>query len=105
MARKSLDFDPKFRDIILQGKKIATIRKGRKKFIEGEIVNITFGGKKCCKARILRVRYMKYGELNEGDAIADGFKSLRELQRELEKFYGELKKDDVITQIVFEIIK
>lgn len=105
MARKSLDFDPKYKEMILSGRKMMTIRRGTKNYSEGEIITVTFGGKKCCKARILSVRYIRYCDLTEGDAIADGFRNLEELKKELRKFYGDIPDEEIMTLISFEIMR
>ncbi|MET1124855.1 MAG: ASCH domain-containing protein [Archaeoglobaceae archaeon] len=81
---KHLEFDGKYAELILSGRKRATIRKWVK-LREGDEVYVHSGGKIIGKARILSVEKKKIDELSEEDAILDGFSSREELLAELKR--------------------
>jgi len=104
--KKALKFLPEFRDKILSGEKVSTIRKGRvERYGEGEIVEVLAGDEVLGEAEIVRVAHRKFREISKNDAKKDGFKSKSELKKVLKKIYGKFKSDDVITQIEFRLIR
>ncbi len=94
----------KYIDDILSGRKKATIRLGkwRPKFDE---VIFHGGGRPFAIAKITKVEYKKVNELTEEDAKMDGFGSLKELLSDLKKVYPNLREDDYVTIIHFEVLK
>jgi len=94
----------KYVDLILSGKKTATIRKGYwvPKFKE---IILHGGGRPFAVAEITDVIYKKLGELNNKDVLEDGFKNKEELVKELRKAYGDLHEDDLVTIIKFKVKK
>ena len=94
----------KYVDLILSGKKTATIRKGYwvPKFKE---IILHGGGQPFAVAEITDVIYKKLGELNNKDVLEDGFKNKEELVKELRKAYGDLHEDDLVTIIKFKVKK
>ncbi len=91
-------------DDILSGRKKATIRLGIVKLRYNELI-VHGGGRPVAKIRVTRVRYKKVSELTDEDAVLDGFNSLDELLRELKKNYGDVKPDDYVTIIEFEVVQ
>lgn len=53
------------------------------------------------RARVIGVRYQKYGELNEVDAVNDGFGTLEEMRTALSGIYSCLTDSDWVT--IYEI--
>jgi len=90
---------------ILEGRKRATIRLGRVIPRYDEII-IHGGGRPIAKAKIVRVVHKRVRELTEEDAKKDGYSSVEELIRDLEKIYGiKLSPDDYVTIIEFEVVQ
>ena len=94
----------KYIDDLLSGKKKATIRKGivipkyKEMIVHG-------GGRPVAKIRINKVYYKKLKELNDNDAIKDGFRNKAELIKALETVYPGIKPDDWVTIIEFDVIQ
>lgn len=91
-------------DAILEGRKKATIRKGLVKVKYEELI-VHGAGRPVAKVRVRDVIYKRLSELTDDDAKLDGFKSKEELLRELERTYGRLRPDDVVTIIIFDVVQ
>jgi hypothetical protein len=91
-------------DLVLRGVKRTTIRLGRVKPKYSEVI-LHGGGRPVAKVKIKKVTYKKVKELTDADAIKDGFKSLTELLRALKETYGNVRDDDYVTIIEFEVVK
>jgi hypothetical protein len=88
----SLKLVDSFIDLVLSGVKTTTIRQGIV-FIDGNTIPL-ISESRTIWVKILRVDHTKtLGDLTEADAILDGFESLVDLQRQLEKFYGEIGQE------------
>lgn len=102
---RHLKFKNEYLRGLLSGHKRTTIRR-EKKFDEGEIVYITdLSGRVYGRAFISRITPKKVGELNDVDAINDGFNSLGELLNALESIYGKLNKDDILYVYHIDILE
>ncbi len=91
-------------DDILSGRKRATIRLGRVKVKYSELI-VHGGGRPVAKVRVKNVVYKKVRDLTLEDALKDGFSSVEELLRALRKAYGEIRPDDYVTIIEFEVVQ
>ncbi|HIC98606.1 MAG TPA: ASCH domain-containing protein [Pyrodictiaceae archaeon] len=91
-------------DDILSGRKKATIRLGIVKLRYKELI-VHGGGKPIAKVRVTNVRYKRVAELTDEDARLDGFRNKDELLEALKKAYGEIKPNDYVTIIEFEVIQ
>jgi len=91
-------------DDILSGRKKATIRLGIVKLRYKELI-VHGGGRPIAKVRVTNVRYKRVVELTDEDAKLDGFKNKEELLEALRKAYGEIKPNDYVTIIEFEVIQ
>ncbi|NPA85122.1 MAG: ASCH domain-containing protein [Crenarchaeota archaeon] len=94
----------KYVDLILSGKKTATIRKGRwvPKFKE---LILHGGGRPFAVAEVVDVEYKKLSEITQEEIKEDGFDSKAELVEELRRAYGEISDDDIVTIIRFKVKK
>lgn len=90
--------------LMLSGVKKATIRIGKVKLKYDEMI-VHGGGKPIALIKIKSVKYKKVKELTDVDAKLDGFKSREELINELRKVYEDIRDDDWVTIIEFEIVK
>lgn len=81
---KHLEFDRKYIDLLLRGKKKVTIRKFSR-FKPRDVVLVHAGGKIIGKAEILSVEKKRIDELSDEDAKMDGFSSKDELLAELKR--------------------
>jgi len=103
--RRHIMVKGRFVDLILSGKKRSTIRLGKVVPRYDEII-IHGGGRPIAKARIVRVAYKRVKELTDEDAKKDGYSSVEELIRDLERVYGrKISPDDIVTIIEFEVEK
>lgn len=102
--RSRINFDEEYVKIILDGKKRTTIRKGLKSYPVGKIVEFTANNKVFCKARILKAVVKRLKELNDKDAIDDGFKNKEELVKALKRIYGDVGDDEFVTIVHFEVV-
>lgn len=91
-------------DLILSGRKIATIRLGviRPKYSE---VIIHGGGRPIAKAKIVKVYYKRIKDLTDEEARMDGFLSKEELIDELKGIYGGLNSDELVTIVIFQVLQ
>lgn len=92
----------KYVDLILSGKKTATIRLGLVRPRYKEMI-VHGGGRPVAKISVKRVIYKKVKELTEEDAVKDGFNNLNELLKELRKVYPNITGDDWVTIIEFQV--
>ena len=102
--KSRINFDKEYVNMILNGKKRTTIRKGLKSYPVGKIVEFTADNKVFCKARILKAVVKRLKKLNDKDAAIDGFKSKDDLVKALKKIYGNVKDDEFVTIIHFEVV-
>ena len=99
-----LNFSEDFTEKILSGEKRATLRLGIKDYEPGEVVIIRAGAREIGRAVIREVRIKRLEEISDEDVRMDGFDDIDALISALEKFYGEVRKDDLFTQIIFELM-
>lgn len=85
---------------VLDGKKVSTVRFGRRPYPTGKCV-LRSGGQDV-RVEIQRVRFCRFAELTETDALADGFSSVEELHRELRRFYPKVTPLDEVTIVEFK---
>ena len=102
--KKRINFDEEYVKMILSGEKKTTIRKGLKNYPVGKIVEFTANNKVFCKARILKAVVKRLKELNDKDAMEDGFKNKEELVKALKKIYGDFRDDEFVTIVHFEVV-
>lgn len=91
-------------DLILKGVKKTTIRLGVVTPKYKEII-VHGGGRPVAVIRIVNVKHKRIKELTEEDAKKDGFSSVKTLIKELKKSYGNIKPDDIVTIIEFNVVK
>jgi hypothetical protein len=88
-----------FVPFVLDGRKVSTVRFGRRPYPTGKCV-LRSGGQDV-PVEIRCVRFCQFAELTETDALADGFSSLEELHRELRRFYPNVTPVDEVTIVEF----
>lgn len=99
-----INFDAEFVPAILSGAKKTTIRKGIRSYPVGRVVELTVDSKPFAMAKVKKVVVKRISELNDEDAISDGFFGKEELIRALKKIYGEINDSDFVTVVHFELI-
>ncbi len=103
---KHLEFDGRYADAILKGRKRATVRLGRRPNLkEGDEVLIHAGGYAIGKAVIERVESKRVKELTDEDAFLDGFSSRDELINALKEHYKWVDDDSRAHVIVFRLVE
>jgi hypothetical protein len=102
--RRHLMLSRKYADLLLNGVKKSTIRLGYVIPKYDEVI-VHSGGRPIAKAKIIGVEYKKLSELTDEDARLDGFSNVSELLKELERMYGSLHQDDIVTIIKLELIQ
>lgn len=94
-----------FAEHILSGRKTSTIRLGRVVPRVREVM-IHSGGRPIAKAVIKRVIYKHIYELDDEDARRDGYDSVEQLIKGLEKLYRRsIDPNETVTVIEFEVVK
>ena len=94
----------KWGDLLLEGRKRATIRLGVVKPKYEELI-VHSGGRPIAKVRVKSVRVKRVRELTDEDARLDGFNSLDELLEALREAYGDFSPDEPVTIIELELVK
>ncbi|MEM2213829.1 MAG: ASCH domain-containing protein [Candidatus Nezhaarchaeales archaeon] len=93
-----------FAELVLAGIKTATIRLGivkpKKKY-----VLLHSGGKVLAELEITGVKVKKVRELVDEDAKQDGFESKEAFIEALKKIYGDVKEDDDVTILSFNVLR
>ena len=92
----------KFYSAVLNNLKTSTIRLGYV-FFTDEKLTLSFQNKPDIIVKINRINYSKsFKDLNEEDAITDGFTNLVELKTKLLNFYPNIKENSQLTIISFK---
>lgn len=100
------EFDGRYVEDILRGKKWVIVRFGRKlNFKEGDIVFIYVGGYVFGKVVIERVESKIVGEFMDEDVFLDGFFSREELIRVFKEYYKYVNDNFFVYVIVFWFIE
>ena len=86
-------------DAVISRQKRTTIRAGRRSYALGP-TQLT-SAKRKVPIQIVGVRYKRFGDLTDADALADGFESMNGLSAVLGRFYPTLKPSDVVTIVEF----
>lgn len=103
---RHLEFDGRYADAILKGKKRATVRLGRRPNLkEGDVVLIHAGGYALGKAVVEKVETKTVRELTDEDAFLDGFSSREELIRALKGHYKYVNDDSKAHVVVFRLVE
>ncbi len=100
---RNLKFDGRYRELILSGRKTATVRIGRINLRPGDAVLIHSGGYVLGRAVIKSVEEKAIGELTDEDAKMDGFRSRGELIDALKRHYKNIKPDTKVAVVQFEL--
>ncbi len=101
-----INFDPEYVELILEGRKTTTVRKGIKSYPVGRIVELTVNNTKpFALARIEKVVVKRVSELSDSDAKLDGFESRDELISALRRIYGDVRDSEFVTVVHFEVVK
>ena len=103
---RHLEFDGRYAEAILSGRKRATVRLGRRPSLrEGDVVLLHSGGYALGKAVIERVESKTVGELTDEDAFLDGFSSREELIKALKTHYKYVNDDSPAHVVVFHLVE
>ncbi len=101
---RRINFNPEYVAPILKGRKCTTVRKGKRRYTRGEVVELTVNHKPFARAKVLGSEVKRIAELTDEDARLDGFTSRQELLRVLRKIYGRLKENEFVTIVHFEVM-
>jgi hypothetical protein len=100
--RGQIKISPSDMSLLQEGRKKCTVRVGIID-VNGTDLFMT-DGRQRVKVRISEVDNRRvYRELTNQDAIDEGFPSLKELQKDLSKYYGKIDPDQPVTVIRFDI--
>lgn len=97
--KRSIPLAEEFVDAIISRQKRTTIRAGRRNYALGPTQLTSAKGK--IPVQIVGVRYKRFEDLTDADAVADGFESIHDLSSVLKRFYPALKPSDVVTIVEF----
>jgi len=100
-----INFDPEYVEAILDGRKTTTVRRGVKSYPVGKLVELTVNNTRTfALARVKKVVVKRVKELNDEDAVRDGFSNKRELIAALRRIYGDVKDEEFVTVVHFEVV-
>ncbi len=110
VANKMILFQREYNDLILNGKKRFTIRKGNRKnrFKIGSIhlcKNKLFSKNYFAKVKIKSIEVKPFKDLNIKDAKDDLFNSVLEMKETLYKLNKNLNSMTLMTKIGFELVR
>ncbi len=100
-----INFDPEYVAAILDGKKTTTVRRGIKSYPVGKLVELTVNNRTFALARVKKVVVKRLRELSDDDARRDGFESRSDLIAALRRIYGDIKDDEFVTVVHFEVAR
>jgi len=98
-VKSSIPLAEEFVEAVISRQKRTTIRAGRRNYALGP-TQLT-SAKHKVPVLIVGVRYKRFEDLTDADALADGFESIRNLNAVLRRFYPALKPSDVVTIVEF----
>jgi len=102
---RRINFNPEYVAPILSGSKCTTVRRGRRRYEKGEVVELTVNRRPFARARVVCSRVKRISELTDEDAKRDGFLSREELIRVLHRIYGRLEEREFVTIVQFELLR
>lgn len=90
-------------DLIIAGKKHATVRKGRRD-ITPSVLNLRSTQKSDKDHQVLvnKVEVVKFGNLTQEHAEIDGYESVHDLKSRLKDIYGELDDSQDMTIVYWD---
>jgi hypothetical protein len=97
----SLPISTKFYSLISGGKKITTIRPGKRNYLLGPAT--MQAGKLTIPILITVTRHIQLHSITTEDAKNDGFNTLIDLKNELAHFYPNLTEDEWMTIVEFKV--
>jgi hypothetical protein len=97
--KSSIPLAEEFVDAVVGRRKRTTIRAGQRSYTLGP-TQLT-SAKRKVPVRIVAVRYKRFRDLTDADAVADGFESINSLSAVLMRFYPALKPSDLVTIVEF----
>lgn len=98
---QSLRIRAEYLSAIRQGKKRATIRKGKLNIQPGPLLFEC--GTDVHFVNVTSVKWRKFKSLTDADAILDGFENLEELKKVLNQIYPDLDYNTYVTLIEFDL--
>ncbi|RLE46190.1 MAG: ASCH domain-containing protein [Candidatus Methanomethylicota archaeon] len=101
-----INFDPEYVNLILEGEKTTTVRRGIKSYPVGRLVELTVNNSTVfALAKVKKVVVKRVKELTDEDARRDGFGNKSELIEALRRIYGGIRDDEFVTVVHFELAK
>ncbi len=102
---RRINFNPEYVAPILSGSKRTTVRRGRRRYERGEVVELTVNRRPFARAKVVWSMVKRISELTDEDARRDGFLSREELLRVLRRIYGRMEEGEFVTIIAFELLR
>lgn len=100
MKHKKLVFKSRYAKDLLLRRKVTTIRLVSNVRV-GDVVDVVAGHLKIGTAVIENVEIKRLKDLNDFDALMDGYRSRDELIKDLRKIYGNKVKDDTEVKVIY----
>ncbi|MCL0082430.1 ASCH domain-containing protein [Dehalococcoidia bacterium] len=101
----ALRITSRYLDLIFQGRKKTTVRLGKRFIPKNEAVLLEDELGRHVALKISKVTVKRQSELDQEDAVADGFGSREELLSSLKELYPNSSAADLFTIIEFEVNK
>lgn len=101
-----LEFDPIFYELIKKELKTTTWRKLKKTtIVNPEFINADFQNGKTLKLKITNIYFKQFNELDNNDALKDGFENTSELRHALREYYPCTTGRDLLICYEFNLKK
>lgn len=84
---------------VRNGKKIATLRKGKRDYIPGD--TLLYGKKYCDMIEVTDLTYKKLDEISDEDARVEGYSKASDLIKIMKDLYPGITNDTICTQVWF----
>lgn len=101
--KQFIKIDDYFYGQVIEGKKITTIRRGKREYDKG--LGVLFFSENAVLIDIKEIKFVSIDKINESDAKKDGFDKIEDLKKVLNDFYKDIRYDEIMTIIEFKILK
>jgi hypothetical protein len=96
-----IKFSPKYLQLVMDGRKTATVRRGQQTIPPGPAI-LGFGSKGELAAAVTAVTWTSTQSLDDADALRDGFANRKELLAALVGHYPDLRLNEPVTIVEFK---
>jgi len=89
---------------VIKGEKTTTCRLGRREYPLVKMIMRSNSSNNFCVIKVLKTEYVAFGNITDEIAKKDGFETRGNFIDVMRDIYGDVKPDDVITIVFFEVV-